>query len=48
MGTARLWIISWPTLRNVCAGRWSMLRLSENQVPQSTPITRAKSTLVAT
>ena len=46
MGIPRFWIISWPTAKKVSAESWLMVRLSENQVPQNTPITRAKSTIV--
>src|SRR5207344_2662255 len=33
MGTPRFWIISWPTARKVSDDSWSIVRLSENQVP---------------
>jgi hypothetical protein len=47
IGTARLWIICWPTSRKVCARSRSMVRLNENQVPQNTPITSANSMMVS-
>ena len=46
MGTPRFRIISWPTARKVSDDSWSMVRLSENQVPQNTPITNANRTMV--
>jgi hypothetical protein len=46
IGTPRFRIISWPTATKVSADSRCMVRLRENQVPQNTPITRAKSTIV--
>ena len=46
IGTPRLRIISWPTATKVSADNRCMVRLRANQVPQNTPITRAKSTIV--
>src|SRR4029450_7776298 len=48
IGVPRFWIISWPTARNVSGDSWLMVRLRENQVPQNTPMTRAKRTTVMT
>jgi hypothetical protein len=48
IGVPRFWIISCPTARNVSGDSWLMVRLRENQVPQNTPMTRAKRTMVMT
>jgi hypothetical protein len=46
IGRPRLRIISWPTARKVSADSRLMVRLRANQVPQNTPMTRAKRTMV--